>query len=1097
MASLPTIVTYPRGQIAPLPPRELIRTGRTRSHAPCPICGRDDGQCIALPLDGRLQVWCIRGGGRPDGVRLAWGFRGQIWYFALDAATGSAVPLRLLQRPREWPLADAGTMHRILSRVARSFGLSDSHRALLAAWGYEPDTCGPEGRHVFASLPADATARVAVANRLLSDAYTRTTEEDLLGVYGFERISRSPRADVAFLPRVAGAALLEFARDEQGRLIGFQYAPDAPMLDNKGKPRKRLSPARFATGGRAHVARTTTDAGTACWHTEAIHKANLTTDRVQAPALGSFGVGNVAGLVAGARAVDPHRKRLHILSLDADHHGSREEVALARRLQEQGYRVALARWDAARGNGPDDALVAGAAVTLVPFADPRPQPRQDRRILHTHAWQRKRETPQEREALLRAEAERLAARVKAHLESTDPAERSTLLVVAAPPGVGKSHAVAALGEPTTAHPLGELNLAWIAERRDMVQQIPALSTYRQIEPCNPKNCSADDLHTLVASSGHNTWGVHSQHLALCDYAAQFRAKGSAVYQLAHVPTGYPAQHDGIVIDECNPSAWLPEQEFTVRKLQAATAAVPTGSVADLLLRAVQATLTDAAQARTSLTGRALFEALDVRCGRQLAANLGALCQHPEVTDPHPWPGGLDITDPNAAQVAAALPPVVLPQLWRALAGEMSRWQAGVDWNSRLRIGPVGSSSEMALFLTEPRHFGAPAKGALPPQALLDGTGDAELLALLFETPVTMLSAEVAPPPNIRHIAVRTGKRYGKTSLTARHGRDLVRAIAECRYLLRELDPDGALVESSQVGLITHKDCERPMAEALGIPEHRTGHFWGMRGSNRLEECTLLLVVGTPAVRPEQVARLARAYYHADPQVIDEMSERGEDGTWRYRDLRMQRVANALVRAELTQCAHRSRPLRYNGRVVVTLCADEVLYLPVTTEITSLPQLTPDGLPLALARRAAEHARMARAATDLAEHGEAVTSRALAEAAHISLNTACTWLRQRETGTRAFGPMLSVLQYSSYSTADNIPAVENSEGLELPKHAPASVDPPEAPTSAPEDVPLLSEQPAVCLAASHRLLWRWTAGAWQCPLCADHALQYCSLPSWGG
>jgi hypothetical protein len=74
---------------------------------------------------------------------------------------------------------------------------------------------------------------------------------------------------------------------------------------------------------------------------------------------------------------------------------------------------------------------------------------------------------------------------------------------------------------------------------------------------------------------------------------------------------------------------------------------------------------------------------------------------------------------------------------------------------------------------------------MPPQALLDGTGDAELLALLFEMDVTMLRAEVDPPPNTRHIAVRTGKRYGKTSLTAWHGRDLARAIAECRCLLRE------------------------------------------------------------------------------------------------------------------------------------------------------------------------------------------------------------------------------------------------------------------------------------------------------------------------
>jgi hypothetical protein len=75
------------------------------------------------------------------------------------------------------------------------------------------------------------------------------------------------------------------------------------------------------------VARPATDAGTACWNTEAIHKANLTADRVGAVALGSFGVSNVRGFLAGARAVDPRRKRLHVVAVDADYHGSKEEVA--------------------------------------------------------------------------------------------------------------------------------------------------------------------------------------------------------------------------------------------------------------------------------------------------------------------------------------------------------------------------------------------------------------------------------------------------------------------------------------------------------------------------------------------------------------------------------------------------------------------------------------------------------------------------------------------------------------------------------------------------------------------------------------------------
>lgn len=198
-------------------------------------------------------------------------------------------------------------------------------------------------------------------------------------------------------------------------------------------------------------------------------------------------------------------------------------------------------------------------------------------------------------------------------------------------------------------------------------------------------------------------------------------------------------------------------------------------------------------------------------------------------------------------------------------------------------------------------------------------------------------------------------------------------------------------------------------EALGILAHRTGHFSRMRGSNQLEDCDVLLVVGTPAVRPGQVVRLARAYYHADPQVINETSERTEGGTWRYRDARMQRVADALVRAELTQCEHRNRPLRHDERIVVTLCEGLILDLPTTTKITSLPQLTPKGQPLALARRAAEQTRMTRAAAELEAHDEAVTSRALAATAHISLNTVCIWLRHRETGTADSGSVLSVLR----------------------------------------------------------------------------------------
>ena len=166
---------------------------------------------------------------------------------------------------------------------------------------------------------------------------------------------------------------------------------------------------------------------------------------------------------------------------------------------------------------------------------------------------------------------------------------------------------------------------------------------------------------------------------------------------------------------------------------------------------------------------------------------------------------------------------------------------------------------------------------------------------------------------------------------------------------------------------------------------------------------------------------------------------------------------------------------------MTLCAEDILYLPVTTEISSLPQLTPEGLPLALARRAAEVTRMVNAVAKLEERGEVVTARTVAAAARISLNTACTWLRQQERGTMESAAALSTLQYSTHSIPDNITTVENSTDTEVPEGTSAAVIPPTT-TPALECVPLTPTLPAICAAASHQLLWCWHAGIWQCPAC---------------
>jgi hypothetical protein len=108
-----------------------------------------------------------------------------------------------------------------------------------------------------------------------------------------------------------------------------------------------------------------------------------------------------------------------------------------------------------------------------------------------------------------------------------------------------------------------------------------------------------------------------------------------------------------------------------------------------------------------------------------------------------------------------------------------------------------------------------------------------------------------------------------------------------------------------------------------------------------------------------------------------VSGRGGNERWHARDVRRPREADALTRAELTLCAHRNRPRLFDGRVVVTLYAEDILYLPATCRAPASRSSRAARVLLALARRAAEDRRMANAVAELEERGEAVTARAVA------------------------------------------------------------------------------------------------------------------------
>ena len=163
---------------------------------------------------------------------------------------------------------------------------------------------------------------------------------------------------------------------------------------------------------------------------------------------------------------------------------------------------------------------------------------QDQRVVHPYEWQQRHEAPRERNRLLHQVAEEAKEQVRAHFASGN----QTPLVVALPPGVGKSYAVAPLGV--------DFDVAWVSERHDMRESVPALCDYyRPIERCHSGNCPDAALHDALAARSRNTWPLHRAHQ--CAYFAQHKEQGSAVYQVAHVQTAYPKQHQVMVTDELN------------------------------------------------------------------------------------------------------------------------------------------------------------------------------------------------------------------------------------------------------------------------------------------------------------------------------------------------------------------------------------------------------------------------------------------------------------------------------------------------------------------------------------------------------------------
>ena len=275
----------------------------------------------------------------------------------------------------------------------------------------------------------------------------------------------------------------------------------------------------------------------------------------------------------------------------------------------------------------------------------------------------------------------------------------------------------------------------------------------------------------------------------------------------------------------------------------------------------------------------------------------------------------------------------LPRLAKLLYREADVARKGVPYAHRV----IAGKGDLTLLL---RKTVSPK---LPPHVIcLDATGNAHIYETVLQRPVKVVNAA---PRLAGRITVVTDRANGKGDFRADDVKLLARQIVRRQAYNRP-------------ALITYQGAKAELGE------FDTAHFYGARGTNRLEQCDGLIVAGTP-MPALSVLRTTAAMLFFDRMLpfdvkawtsrwlpyayVDPADGQGREypagGYWGDADL--QAVTWQYREAELIQAVHRARPI--HREVDVWLLSNlPIAELPVaalTTAAEILGVVPPEGLSL--------------------------------------------------------------------------------------------------------------------------------------------------------
>jgi len=312
---------------------------------PCSVCGKPD--------------WCTYTGSSACCMRIESlrPLRNGGWLHAGGGDGGSLGPIST-DRPPD--LAPPKRRDRAYRTLVQEVGLQRRHQEHLREVRGFCDGI-PEG---FASAPPpQQSSRRELARRIID----RLGDDVLCGVPGFY-IDRFGQ----WTSRASGTGFLIPVQDASSQILAFQIRLDQTK---RGTPRYLWYSSRSLPGGTspgtpvAVWPHTSVDASPV-WVTEGSLKAAIASHHLSATVLGVPGVSNWRGVLEIVRTESPI-----IVAFDSDFvtnpSVARHLVEFMRTAFWKGHQVAQASWDP-RFKGLDDALLAGAQITIATWPDASP-----------------------------------------------------------------------------------------------------------------------------------------------------------------------------------------------------------------------------------------------------------------------------------------------------------------------------------------------------------------------------------------------------------------------------------------------------------------------------------------------------------------------------------------------------------------------------------------------------------------------------------------------------------------------------------------------------------------------------------------------------